>query len=109
MRSARSEPCSTRERRLSIADFPLQADQLEEWDGICLELVNDLLWSHPTGAILYVDNLPFDHRWRYHAALVLDGIVYDAWNPYLRLRVSDYVCQVFGDEAEWTIFDSEDD
>ncbi len=92
---------------LSISDFPLSDDELDQWDGICLELVNDLLNSHPTGSILYVDNLPDDHHWRYHAALLLDGIVYDAWNPTLRLPLIEYVRHVFGSDAEWEVFSDE--
>ncbi len=106
MRSrARSEP-----EHLSIHHFPLTREQLEYWDGICIELVNDLLHSHPTGAILYVDNLPIEHEWRYHAALVLDGIVYDAWHPAIKgYSPADYTRIVFGPKAEFTIFDDSDD
>ena len=68
---------------LSIADFPLSRNELLEWDGLCMELVNELLHSHPNGEILWIDNpIP---RWKYHVALVLEGIVYDAWYPNVRL------------------------
>lgn len=83
---------------------------LDSYDGACLELVNDLLHVHPDGAILYVENLPHRHRWRYHAALVLDGLVYDAWHPDVRLPPAEYVARVFGPRATWEINPgSEDD
>lgn len=35
-------------------------------------------------------------------ALVLDGLVYDAWHPDVRLPPAEYVAEVFGD-VEWEI------
>jgi hypothetical protein len=100
---------SVEERHLSIHDFPLSEDELDEWDGICLELVNDLLHSHPEGAILYVDNLPDDHYWRYHAVLLLDGVVYDAWHPEVAGKGPiEYAREVFGPWCELTIFGGTD-
>jgi hypothetical protein len=97
-------------KHLTIDDFPLSAKQLAKWDGWCLELVDDLLHSHPEGQILYVDNLPFNHKWKYHAALVLDGVVYDAWNPDVRLPPEQYVDVVFDDAwVTWEIMKGEDD
>ena len=76
---------------------------LDEWDGLCLEWVNEQLHTHEDGAILYVDLEALDHHWRYHAALVLDGLVYDAWNPDVRLAPSEYVAHVFGHAVPWEI------
>lgn len=87
---------------------------LAEYDGFCLELVNDLLSDHPAGSILYVECASSEAGrrlgWRYHAALVLDGLVFDAWHPHVRLSPSKYVARVFGNGVEWEIFggDSED-
>jgi hypothetical protein len=98
-----------RMRPITIADFPLSPRELAKWHGWCLELVDALLESHPTGAILYVDGLPFDHRWKFHAALVLDGVVFDAWHPDVRLPPEAYVRRVFGDLATWEINPGGDD
>jgi hypothetical protein len=92
--SERSRPC---------VHFPSPKVLATEWDGLCLELVNHLLNEHPEGDILYVENLPFDHVWKYHAALVLDGLVYDAWHPDVRLPPTEYVAAVFGSGATWEI------
>ncbi len=62
---------------------------LQEWDGWCLELVDHLLHQHPSGKVLYVDQP--NARWKYHAALVLGGLVYDAWHPDVRLPPREYV------------------
>lgn len=81
------------------------------YDGLCLELVNELLHQHPSGRILYVEPLLGDDllgKWKYHAALLLDGIVYDAWHPLLRLPPAEYVAAVFG-AATWEINPGSDD
>lgn len=88
-------------QHLSVADFPLSKAQLREWNGACLDLVNDLMHSHPTGDTLWIDN-PTPH-WRFHAALVLDGAVYDAWHPHVRLPPAAYVAAVFGEDVSWEI------
>jgi hypothetical protein len=81
---------------------------LAEYDGMCLELANDLLSDHPRGSVLYVECDGSDTGarlgWRYHAAIVLDGIVYDAWHPHVRDTPKNYVEQVFGSGVEWEIF-----
>ena len=42
----------SRERRwLSVHDFPLSQETLDDFDGWCLELVNELLHSHPEGFV----------------------------------------------------------
>jgi hypothetical protein len=78
------------------------AQALAAYEGLCLELVNDLLAAHPTGHILWVDT-PHHPTWRYHVALVLDGLVYDAWHPAVRATPAEYVRRVFGAGAEWEI------
>lgn len=80
--------------------FPVD---LDEWDGLCLEWVDEQLHAHEDGAILYVDLEAEDHHWRYHAALVLDGIVYDAWFPDLRLPPGEHARQAFGPGVPWEI------
>lgn len=88
---------------ITIHDFPLPASVLEEWEGVCLELVDALLWNHPEGQLLYVENLPPYFGWRYHAAFVYEGVVYDAWHPDVRLPPAEYVRKVFGPKAKWEI------
>jgi len=39
----------------------------------------------------------------YHAALVLDGIVHDAWHPNVRLPPAEYVERVFGPGVTWEL------
>lgn len=94
---------------MTIADIPMPAEKLAEWDGLCMELVDELLHSHPTGDILYVD-LEGDalHCWKYHEAIVVDGIVHDPWFPDVRLPPSEYVERVFGD-VPWELNPGADD
>lgn len=86
-----------------MAAVALPADEeLQAYDGWCLELVNELLGEHHNGSVLYVE--PQNHdRWRYHAALVLEGLVYDAWFPTVRLPPAEYVAAVFGPDTPWEI------
>ena len=94
---------------LSVRDFPLPSEVLDAWWGACLELVNDLLWSHPEGQVLYVEDLPEDSPWRWHAALLLDGLVYDAWHPHVRLSPVEYVREVFGPGTKWEVITDEEE
>lgn len=69
-----------------------------------MEWVDAQLGEHPDGDILWIDFEPHQHpHWRYHAALVLDGIVYDAWFPNLGLSPKEHVRQVFGSDVLWEI------
>lgn len=91
---------------MTAVDLPTGKD-LAEYDGFCVELVDVLLKAHG-GDLLYVEPLDgvFDvgfGSWRYHAALVLDGLVYDAWHPDVRLPPAEYVAHVFGDDVTWEI------
>jgi len=86
---------------MTIAVILPQGEELKKWEGYCLELVNELLHRHPTGQILYIE--PWAGPWKYHTALVLDGLVYDAWYPDVRLPPAEYVEEVFGDVIEWEI------
>lgn len=90
--------------------LPNAEELAREWHGQCLELVNELLHDHPAGAILYVEpplGEPWLNSiygpWKYHAVLLLDGLVYDAWHPQVRLPPGAYVERVFGPDARWEI------
>ena len=83
--------------------------ELREWDGWCLELVDSLLHKHPDGRILYVDLEHGPGPWKYHTAMVLDGLVYDAWFPTVRLPPGDYVERVFGPGVEWEVMPLEEE
>ncbi len=76
---------------------------LSPYEGLCLELVDHLLHQHPDGAILYIDLEDEPGPWRYHAALLLDGLVYDAWFPEVRLPPEEYVAEVFGEGVVWEV------
>ena len=74
---------------------------LEDWEGLCGELVDELLHAHPEGDILWVDNPIFG--WRYHMALILDGRVHDPWYVDLVLPPDQYVEAAFGPNITWEI------
>lgn len=91
----------------NVAAALVAETSLAEWDGYCLELVNALLRIYPYGDILWVE--PMDGQWTYHAVLVLDGIVHDAWHPGAMLPPEEYVATVFGDNAFWEMNPGKDD
>lgn len=78
-------------------------EELKQWDGQCLELVDSLLHKHPSGSVLYVELAGRPGPWRWHAALVLDGLVHDAWHPAVRCAPAEYVERVFGRGVEWEV------
>lgn len=89
---------------MSITDT-IRSFDLSQYDGWCLELVDELLGIFPSGEILWVEPPDGDlcvggTDWKYHVAIVLDGIVYDAWNLDVRLPPKEYVEAVFG-FAKW--------
>lgn len=92
-----------------MASVVLPADTTP-WEGWCLELVNELLGKHPDGDILYVALRDTHPTWRYHAAIVVDGIVHDAWHPTVRLPPAEYVERVFGRHVEsWELNPGDDE
>lgn len=91
---------------LTVHDFPLSREVLEEWEGLCLELVDELLHSHPEGRVLYIE-LAGHPRWTWHAALLLDGVVYDAWKPFARLGPEDHVKTFYPEAVSWEVISSE--
>lgn len=100
-RCQRDEADEREERDDDPREVDLTGYDLDDYDGMCLELVDDLLHAHPSGSILYVE--PAGGPWRYHAALVLDGLVYDAWHPDVRVAPAEYVRKVFGDGTPWEV------
>lgn len=85
---------------------------LKEWDGICLELVNELNIEF-NGSVLFIRPTWADHAlsspdetpWSYHAAMLLDGLVYDPFFPASVLSPHEFVKAVFGGVAvEITVF-----
>ena len=72
---------------------------LGHWEGLCLELVDHLLHIYPEGETLWVE--PTRGPWTYHAVLVLNGVVHDAWHPEIMLPPAEYVARVFGAGTPW--------
>lgn len=60
-----------------------------------------MLYVEPTIGLLPSGK---EEGWWYHAALVLEGVVYDAWHPDVRLPPEEFVRAVFGENATWEIF-----
>lgn len=68
---------------------------LDSYDGLCMELVDDVLHVQPGADFLWVDLEGHPH-WTFHTAPVIDGVVHDAWNPATILPPADYVRVAFG-------------
>lgn len=96
---------------LTLASRPVvlpSGVELDEWEGCCIDLAGSLQETYG-GDLLYIegDDLrgPDGTAWKWHAALLRDGVVYDAWFPHLRLPPDDHVLEAFGPEAgaRWEI------
>src|SRR5215831_16352938 len=71
-------------------------ETVADWEGCCGELANQLLG--PDDHMLYVecDTAP----WRYHMAMLRDGLVHDAWCKGPALTIHAWLVKMFGGEAE---------
>jgi len=74
-------------------------ESVEDFDGLCGELVDLLIHKHGEEKvdILYVDGdlKCGDLSWFYHMAAVIDGVVHDAWFPKLVLPPDEYLKTAF--------------
>ena len=77
-------------------------EELEDYEGFCGELADQVLHRNPDAQILYIKpayEFGFlnykDDGWRYHMVAVVDGIVHDAWFPELLLPPEQYVEKAF--------------
>lgn len=74
-------------------------ETIEDFDGLCGELVDLLIHEYGEEAvdILYIDgDIKCENwTWSYHMVAVIDGIVHDAWFPKLMLPPDEYVIAAF--------------
>ena len=78
---------------------------LDSFDGLCMELVDEALHIWEDADILWVEPVVGDRllgKWRFHAVVVIAGIVHDAWHPTVLLPPRQYVATVFGD-VKWEL------
>jgi len=48
------------------------------WDGACIDFAGELIDSIGKGRLAYF-NTDLNPDWKYHAAVVVDGVVHDLW------------------------------
>jgi hypothetical protein len=53
----------------------------EEFDGACIDFAGEFIDSIQRGRLAYFET-PDNHNWKYHAAVVIDGIVHDLWEEH---------------------------
>lgn len=75
---------------------------LDQFDGLCGELANEVLHEYPEAQILYIESerdsyieSVYGYIWSYHMVPVIDGYVHDAWHPNFILPVDEYINAVF--------------
>lgn len=71
----------------------------EEFDGCCIDFAGDLLDCIGHGRIGYVD-LPWPHKWRYHAFVVVDEVVHDLWEEEA-IPLADYLERIGAESVEY--------
>lgn len=85
-------------------------DMTKEYEGHCMEYVNDAITAFG-GDILWFEmpwhNVligPNNERWSYHAAPLINGLVYDPWYPKLMLEPVEFAKRAFGSSVVMTKF-----
>lgn len=88
---------------LALAYLAHSGETLGDYDGFCMELVDQVQqWKGLERGTLWIEDSEGgvltpparQTRWKYHAVLVVDGLVHDAWHPEV-LPVAEYLEQVF--------------
>lgn len=87
-------------RNLAVAYLEHKGEALDEYEGICGELVDGMMhWlGEDKIRILYIKGESLGCRgleWSYHMVAVIDGLVHDAWLPDLLLPPKEYVEAAF--------------
>jgi len=90
-------------KNLALEELRILGKELEDYNGHCGELCDDVLHRHHKAKILYIaaTHEPdlivsvAGHAWDYHMVPVVDGIVHDAWHPDLLLPPLEYVQAAF--------------
>lgn len=101
---------------LAIAFLEESEESLDEYDGMCGELADNILQWLDLGdrvCILYIEpHYPLDDidngidrwGWRFHMVVLVDGLVHDAWFPTLVLPPDEYIEAAFPDqELRWEV------
>lgn len=50
----------------------------KEYDGACIDFAGDLIDHLGRGRVAYFETT-LNLRWRYHAAVEIDGVIHDLW------------------------------
>lgn len=111
-----SAPARRKSQNLAVQYLTERNLALEDYDGHCGELVDDLIhWlGEDRVNILYV--APTDgfetmragsHDWSYHMVAVVDGTVHDAWFPNAMYDPSRYVKAVFAGRVRFEVIGSQ--
>ncbi len=87
-------------RNLAVAYLEHKGETLDEYEGICGELVDGMMhWlGEDRIRILYIKGESLECRdleWSYHMVAVIDGLVHDAWFPNFILPPEKYVKAAF--------------
>lgn len=91
-------------KNLAIQTLEAAGETVDDYDGLCGELVDALIHKHGSDAvsIMYIKPPSMDiciqngHRlWSYHMVAVIDGAVHDAWFPDLILPPQEYLTAAF--------------
>lgn len=91
-----------------------QNAQLEDYEGYCGELVNDILNSLngvSNVSILHLEGVNKEnlqsitgYEWNYHMVLVIDGMIHDAWHPDV-VPVGQYLLNFTNSDIQTDYYD----
>lgn len=101
-------------KNLALEVLSKTGASLEEYDGQCGELANEVITQFPDGDILYVHTKNFDiqHRcgisWRYHMVPIVNQHVHDAWLFDDALPIDQYLQVAYGEQEIIVAINGED-
>lgn len=96
---------------LAVQFLESENSNIEEWDGECYAVCDEVLERYPHGHVVYVDGDAVEqYGWWYHQVPYIDGLIHDAWLAGWQqipepLPLEEWLVKMFGtdDEVDVTI------
>jgi hypothetical protein len=85
------------------ANFIARGMTLEQaragYEGCCIDAAGSFIDTTGIGRLAYFET-PFNLKWRYHAAVEIDGMIHDLWGDE-PLPLTEYMQQIGATEVDY--------
>lgn len=71
-----------------------------EYDDACIDFAGDFLGTVGRGRLAYFET-PDNPKWRYHAAVEIDGMVHDLWTEEV-MPLDEYMAHIGANKMDYT-------